>query len=439
MEIRFEIPESKLSTVKNRVAKAAQRARKSGLPIPSIRSDETIEREHYVYDALAAVNGNTENTRRVVSRKAVVVLSNFTPDVGDFTFVGSRFYQQKDGEIIASNFGCIPAEIGEREKLCCDHCGYSRSRSFTWVLQNNKTGQNSETGSSCIEAFTGYRVGNSFHEGLHEVGKILHSIKQLADKDDAADELVFDEDVRLVLAVALRRVADFGFVSSADARSDGVEPTWRAVLSDLAKYRRQDLKEDEILVTEADFLAADALVEYFSLESSFEFQNAVRSATLKQFASIHDVALLTAGAKSYLEKLKRDQKAADVRTLVARSMPLGEKGERIRFVGKVYSVREYESRFGMISRITIMDADHNLLTWKASGTSKLDENHAYALKGTVKEHKLCERGYFEGLPETVLTRVSIEHELGPTTFEPDENTSTLSLEDDEALDSLLGL
>ena len=439
MEIRFEIPESKLGTIKNRVVKAAQRARKSGLPIPSIKADEIIEREHYVHDALAAVNGNTDNTRRVISRKAIVVLSNFTPEVGDFSFVGSRYYKSKNGEVTASSFGCVPDEIADREKLCCDHCGYNRNRSFTWVLQNNKTGQNSETGSSCIEAFTGYRVGNSFHEGLQEVGKILHSIKQLADKDDADDELAFDEDIRLVLAVALRRIADHGFVSSADAKMYDCDPTWRDVLSDLVKYRRDDLTNDQILVTQADFLAADDLVEYFSQESSFEFNHSVRTATLKQYASVYDVALLTAGAKSYLEKLKRDQKASDVRSLVTHSMPLGELKERISFVGKVFSIKEYDGKFGTVSYVTLIDADQNLLNWKAAGVAKLKVNEAYALKGTVKEHRLCQRGYFEGVPETVVTRVSIEHELGPTTFERAENVSALSMDDDDALDSLLGL
>lgn len=439
VELIFELPENKVVGVQGRVNKAALRARKSGLPVPTMNVDQVIEREHYVHDALARINGNSAQTRRVVSRMAVVRLANFSPDVGDFSFVGSRYYKRnKEGDVVTSNFGCIPDEIGCRDKLCCDHCGYSRNRSISWVLQNNKDEKHFEVGSSCVEAFTGYRLGHAFHEGLQEVGKILHSIKQFADENPEADPMAFDEDVRLVLAVAIRHVSDHGFVSSSQAKLDHIDASWRHVMTDLVKYRRDDLGDDEILVTEADFLAADDLVQHFVNNSDRDFNRNVVAATMKKYASMHDVAMLTAAASSYIEKLKRDQKAANVRSLVERSLPVRDVGERFEFVGKVFSVKEFEGHYGVVSYITLIDADNNLLSWKASGTSKLDQGEAYVLRGTVKKHRLCERGYFEGIPETVITRVAVERKLGPASFMPANDVSTLSADDEDALESLLG-
>jgi hypothetical protein len=400
---------------------------------------EKIEREHYVHDALARLNGNPSSTRRVVSRIAVLQIANFSPSIGDFSFVGSRYYKQKkDGQSVTSNFGCVPAEIECRDKLCCDHCGYSRNRSISWVLKNNKDEKFSEVGSSCLEAFTGYRLGNAFHEGFQEVGKILHAIKQLADENPENDPMAFDEDIRLVLAVAIRHVSDHGFISSHQAKSEMVDASWRDVMSDLLKYRRNDLADDEILVTEADFLAADDLVNYFSNNAFNDFSRNVAETTMKKYAAMHDVALLTAAANSYVEKLARDQAASNVRSLVDRSVPVGNIGDRFEFVGKVFSVKEFVGNYGPVSYITLIDTNNNLMSWKASGGSKLDEGDAYILRGTVKQHRLCERGYFKGIAETVVTRVAVEKKLGPASFVPSNDVSTLSADDEEALSSLLG-
>lgn len=439
MEIIFEIPENKIVAVQARVNRASQRAKKSGLPVPSMSIVEKFEREHYVHDALARLNGNPTSTRRVVSRMAVLRLANFSPNIGDFSFVGSRYYKRnKSDKVVTSNFGCVPAEIGARDKLCCDHCGYSRNRSISWVLKNNNDDNFAEVGSSCLEAFTGYRFGNAFHEGFQEVGKILHSIKQLADEKIDTDPMAFDEDIRLVLGVAIRHVSDHGFISSSQAKSEMLDASWRNVMSDLLKYRRDDLADDEILVTEADFLAADDLVDYFSNNLLSDFNRNVAEITMKKYASMHDVALLTAAANSYVEKLKRDQAASDVRSLVDRSVPVQNVGDRFEFVGRVFSVKEFVGNYGPVSYITLIDANNNLLSWKASGVSKLEEGDAYVLRGTVKQHRLCERGYFKGIAETVITRVAVEKELGAASFTRANNVSTLSVNDEEALASLLG-
>lgn len=435
MTLTFEIPEARYSRLSARIATAAARAPKAGLPVPVLSRISARALEYTVKDALSHIRGGPGT--RVVSVSMVTVgLDNFSPAIGDWSVVGYReAFRRKDREPLYSDSGDVPQNI-RGTKLCCDHCGYSRARKTTFVVKNAESGTVSQVGSSCLEAFIGHSSG--YVADLTELGSILREFEEAARRDIILSEEFLEEEVRTVLAVAFRRVSDDGFLGTAAARESGYTATWRHVEADLAACRSPDAREEDMKVTAADFMAADDIIASYAADGEDGgFRSAVRKAIGRGVANMRDVAVLTAAASLHAHDLQRDAERAKSKEAAATSANVGEKGQRIEFVGRVRNISSFAGQWGERCYVSIFDADGNLLLWKTNGGHGLDEGMAYEMKGTVKEHKICERGRYEGAAQTVLSRVVVLAGLGPASFERTDAASALTEEDAEALDGFL--
>lgn len=434
MQYVFDIPASRLDRLSARVAKAAARAPKSGLPVPSFRVMKRDSRDFFVHDALARIRGSVTDTRRVSVPMATVALENFSPTVGEWQIVGWRGMAKGiDGRRFISSSGEIPPGCSGT-RLACDHCGYVRKRLETFVVRKAGAEETKQVGSSCVDAFLGQGAGLA--DGLSEVWSVLREFEAAA-QEDLLSSGFLEEEVRTVLALAHRRVRDEGFTSSAVARETGRDPTWMAVCDDLAACRRPDAREEDFPVTAADFLAAaDIVASCAGSPEPGSFADAAKAATLRGVASMRDVAVLTAAANAHIQTLRRESERTSARRLAAMSEPAGEKGQRIEFVGKVKRVASFQGEWGERCYVTIFDADGNLMLWKTGGNHGLEQGMAYEMKGTVKSHGKCERGVYEGAVQTELSRVAVIACLGPASF-GGERAAEMAAEDEEALDLLL--
>lgn len=429
----FEIPASRLNRLAARVAKAAARAPKSGLPSPSFAVTESHDREFFVHDALARLRGSDADFRRVNVPTVTVVLENFSPAVGEWQVVGWRNLRRTpEGIRYVSDCGHVPAAV-EGTALGCDHCGYSRRRLETFIVSKAGTGEMAQVGRSCADAFLGHGAGVA--EGLSETWSILREFQE-ASREDLLTSGFLEEEVRTVLAVAHRRVRDDGFIGSAEARRIGAEATWMAVCSDLAACRRPGTREEDFPVTAADFMAADDVLARFRDSAGRDgFEGAVANAAARGLASLKDVAVLTAAVAVHVKEEIREREREAARRSAAMSEPAGSPGDRIEFVGKVRRVASFPGQWGERCYVTIIDADGNLLLWKTGGGHGLEEGMAYGMKGTVKRHGRCERGLYEGAVQTEISRVAVLSCLGPASFAQDSG-QRLTEEDEEALDLL---
>jgi len=426
----FEIPESRLQRLSVRVAKAAQRAPKSGLPVPSFRVTGRRSQEFTVHDALARLRGSDTDTRSVFVDTVTVELDGFAPTVGEWKVVGSRGVARAlDGRPFVSNCGHVPSAL-LGSSLSCDHCGYNRKRLETFIVCNETTGETAQVGSTCADAFLGNGVGVA--EGLSEIWSVLRDFEAAA-REDLMSSGFLGEEVRTVLALAHRRVQDDGFVSSATARAAECDATWSLVCEDLAACRRPGAREEDFPVLATDFFAADDIIESYRHGAQPEgFAYSVRTAIERGVAGLKDVAILTAAAHIHVQELRRAQEREAV---AASSEHTGNPGERIEFVGKVRRIFSFQGRYGERCYVTMFDADGNLMLWKTGGGHGLEEGMAYEMKGTVKAHGTCEKGPFEGAPQTEMSRVAVLACLGPASFAT-KAQAQLAPEDEEALDLL---
>lgn len=423
----FEIPQSRLSRLSARAAKAAARARRSGLPVPSLAVSPAPSRVFEFRDPLARIRGADTDVRRASVPMVRVELRNFAPEIGEWKIVGYRSRSDR-GRILES--GEVPARMRGRD-LCCEHCGYRRDRKETMVVRKSIGGDCVEVGSGCLEAFVGR--GSGYVADLVEIGSILRGFEEAANADLSQEFL--EEEVRIVLAVAFRRVCDDGFVSSSEAWAQGTTPTWRAVCDDLAACRRPDAREEDLRVTAADFMAADDIIDrYQAMGGNGGFVSSVRKAIARGVAGMKDVAVLTAAAGLHARDLRRE---AERRAAALGSEHVGRPGDRVEFVGRVRRVSQTISRYGELFFVTMLDADGNVMLWKTGRLRGLREGMAYEMRGTVKEHGTCEHGQYKGAAQTLLSRVAVVNEIGPADFSVEHVPERLSDEDEEALDMLL--
>lgn len=447
MAMIFEIGDKYLPALQKRVDRAAKRAPKVGLPAPTLTILSQQFRSFEVKDRYAEARADRASKRKLFAPTVTVSLDGFLPKVGDWSFLGYRYFDNRELKTIGSD---VPDAMKARGDLCCEHCQTKRNRYSTSVLKNNNTSQIFEIGNNCASAFIGYDQGfgltagtrpnfnTQFKNTLDEAGKIIEEFQQTAEIDLSLDPTNTREDIVSVLAVAHRIVCEQGFLSAADAGQDGW-PTWRQVEHELALSRTSDGDDGKIEVNAFDFLTAEDIIASYQDPYPSNFNLAVKQTIENGAADRKDIAILTAAVNSYITRQQKVEANREVAQLAEQSVYVKEPGKRFNFIGKVHKVTHYDGDFGPISFITMFDADMNLMHWKASGSSLLKEGEAYEMKGTVKEHRECKKGPFAGYPETVVTRVKVNASLGPTAFEKPHSTPDLNREDEEALDDFLSV
>lgn len=423
MDVSFDIPVSRFGLLASRVSRAGTRARQHGLPVPRLVKGPEWDRHFEIHDPLALIRGAATDRRTLTARMVTVTVEGFLPQADGWKIVG---YRSASKDKAWSTPG-VPAEIAARP-LCCDHCGYARRRKVSFVVQGPE-GQTVEVGSNCLGDYTGHRGFGAYAEGLVELSSILRALEAAAKEDLLASGHDLEEEVRTVLAVAIRNIGENGYRT----KEGGGTPTWMEVMEDLATLRSPGCKPETVPVTAMDFRLADDIVEAVLSSNPYtDFGIALDRTVQRGLAGMRDVALLTAAAAGHLRKLAAEEEKRAERRVSASSSPIGSPGERIEFVGRVRTVREVETAYGTLHMVAISDPEGNLVLWKTGSPKGVKPGRAYALKGTVKEHRRVPSGPFEGLVETVVTRVAVQADLGPASAPTPRDE-----EDDDALDAIL--
>jgi len=430
----IEIPEENYLRLLKRINKAAQRAGKFKLPVPKIETAERFQKRFLVHDALAEIRGFGEDKRSIFLPMIKVRITGLETRVGEWRVVGWRYPVRVGGERKYVDVGHVP-ESKKGQPLCCEHCGYKRNRLATIMMHHVEDDRVAEVGTTCMSAFTGVPLSRHYLEGVAETSSIVKELYELARQDYLSGNFDFGEEAKTVLAVAYRYLSEHPFVSSSEARIQGFVPTWKKVRDLLVRYRDPECPPEAVEVTAADFLAADDMVAFFSEARDNEFLYTANEVIGRGIAGMRDIAVLTGAAKIYRNHQERARDRKVLQALAKSSVHVGEPGQRIEFVGKVKAVKSFEGHYGRVFYVSMLDGDGNVLFWKSNRADGLQIGNAYEMKGTVKEHRQCPKGAFEGMAETVLSRVSVLHEIGPV----DESEREVPLDEDDAeeLDAFL--
>jgi hypothetical protein len=396
----------------------------NGLPTPTVQVLGNSFKERQVYDALARLRGEDRNARTVRVRTVLVSVDGFTAPIGEWDIVGYRWSQTvKTQDGVMSVFGSspeVPTEIADRNELVCDHCLAKRNRLSSYVLSKaDGTGEPLEVGATCMEAFLGSQFAGAL-AGLNDNAMLYQEIARAAREDFLlSDEDVADE-IDTVLAVASSIIAREGFVPSKEA-FEGRPATWKAVYEDVRRYRAPHLDDSDLTVTMSDFMVAAGIIQWAQSDEAGpahnQFVARFRHVLEKGITNPADIAVLTALVASHNRYLAEASTREHARETKFSSRHVGMIDERSNMIASVLSVVPYQGRYGEGDVVTMSEGGGNLLVWFASNRSHgLQVGSTFEITATVKGHDRSARGEYEGALQTVINRVSVIRDLGPTTL-----------------------
>jgi hypothetical protein len=445
----YEIPYSKLEDVMKRRKRVAKKNEASGLPIPVVEVLSRSERVISVRDALARMRGAETNTREVRVATAVIEVSGFTAEIGDWTVSGYRWGGTtitRDGrQSWAASSPEVPPSIAARCGLECDHCGAIRNRTSSYIVVPVKgPAEPLEVGASCMEAFLGTSSSARVLGSLESNAQLLEDITILAGSNflDSRDDIL--DEIDTVMAVAVNVIArEGGFLSTKEA-IDGETATWKTVYEEVRRYRSGDLDESAVAVTLTDFMQAGVIAEWLrktvaeSGANITPFIAKCADVLEKGISSPQDVAVLTALVGSHGRHLAQHERLLKEQDVARGSSHVGIAGARSNFVCDVQSIRPYQGRFGPAALITLTDAGGNLLVWFASGRDHggLKVGHTYEIAGTVQKHDYAEQGGYRGAAQTLVNRIKVLQDFGEAV--KSDAAEETKAEENREFDALIG-
>jgi len=438
LTVTVDIPLSNVEPLFKRVSRHAARARAHGMPDVGVRIVDRVDRRVDVPDQFERLRGNAGATRQVVLPVARVEMEGTAPWIGQWKVVGRRHrVRRRDKPSIVVSYGDVPGSIAARD-MCCDHCGTSRDRAVTYSLVREDGQREVEVGASCLADFVGEPGDERILEGIECVSAILREVQEAADpywRHGGEREVL--EEARLVMAVANRMIQDEGWVSGAEARRADIEPTWRKVASTLELSRQ----ETGLLVGSqsplgADYVMADDAIAWVRASEVSPFVSEVSRAIDFGLAGRREIAMLCAGIAMYRRHLQDEELCRRERLQAKLSCHVGAKGERLEMVVSVRRMFPFQSQWGGGVVVLMSDPDGNLLSWTTSRHPGMQIGNCYEIKGTVKDHGAVRSGAAEGAPETLLSRVSVQSDLGPGGFDAPDPGGELADSDLDSMDPL---
>lgn len=396
MRETYEIPVSRLEELKERMAKVNKVAAKLGCePVKLIEGDEIV-RDH------PEDGRKPEHLRRKVKLIAVTIEGE-TPMVKGYSFRATLLhtYGEDAGTIILAVPGYskdLPPQYREAS-ASCDHCGYTRKRKKTYVMQH-EDGTWIQVGSTCIADFLDgahdpARVA-SLCEGL---GKLVSFCRTAAREPGENTEPMFDLVGYLGIVIAV--VREHGWVSKSSARRGGGTATVARVDERLFGDKRG---EGGLLYTDEDKARAEGIAAWM--------ENLGEREDLNDY--MHNLSVI--GAAGYVD-MKTSALASSAPAAFARetddSKPVtvprggnsyfGTLGQRDAFVLTVTRVGEFDGRYGHTWVVGFADADGNEGVWFASRDPQVARGDRCSVTGTVKKH-----GTFRGTKQTTLSRCKVK-------------------------------
>lgn len=386
IELRADVPLSKLENLRKKISDLNKRAKKFDLPEITLSFGKKFYKKIRYYDEdfeVPFINCTVIGTYpRIPGYKFLAKLER----VGDRNLILGR------------------TDIGEEwitKDNYCDHCKSKRQRKETYLLQKEETGEISQVGSSCIDIF----VGMSSLEAITWRASLYNLFEDETmdphfDEAEKNPNVVFTEDF---IAASIAAIRAFGFVSKANGIASSLTSTAMHAFNKLVPV----FKYAEFNVSEADIeLAALALKDLDSILEGNQISANIK--TVCSSPELHRdyifIAVLLAkialDKRGEITKIKKEAKPDALP-----SNYVGSVGDRIDVLVTVNKRLTFESSYGYggTAKMMIMaDASGNVFVTTTTGSFCPSQDAIIEIRGTVKAHKT-----YNGKKQTVLQRVSI--------------------------------
>jgi hypothetical protein len=328
------------------------------------------------------------------------------PKYDDWRFIATLDFDEHAGLVVRTFPG---VESVDREGLregWCDHCKRTRARRSTYLVRNDKTGEQVQVGTSCIKDFTGW----SGHVAWLDAEKVRDEVGE----GFGGGGWDPDYSPETILAVAWACVKAFGYVRSGDWNDTPTSTLVRTALypSPKSKEDREFAAQMRPLAKEAEGRAGEILA--FILSDDFggegEYVRNLKAIAAGKLVSRRNIGLLASAPQAWarhveqtLIRKRRDEKPSEwIGT--APDKDAGVKGSRITFTGVIETIRYIHGDYGVTTLYQLRAEDSGVIVkWFASNQALGDtQGKRVTIKGTVKAHD-----DYKGTKTTVLTRCSL--------------------------------
>lgn len=283
-------------------------------------------------------------------------------------------------------------------KITCDHCGLTRNRKASWVVQSAERGL-IQVGDSCADVYFGVDVTAV----LRVIEKVYFFLvgDDMWEGNGGGSSWDFDHFASLVFWQTMTS----GFVTrKAAEETDG---TSTCSFANFLLNKRPDgdsrVVWDEGNAAHAAWIDANpelaakvserALDWWMEREDLSEFEHNCKVAIMSRREKFEGLAAF--GIKLWAEAAY----GAKTAKVGENSQHVGKVGDRLVFTGTVVKLGSYETAYGTTTVVTFVDEAGNLLVWKASGDPRVTLGETFAVKGTVKKHDV-----YKGQNQTQLSR-----------------------------------
>lgn len=388
-ETKHEIHKANLPKLQERVAKLARKARRYGLPEPSLVVEQEITRER-----LDDLGHRTGYVDPVLIVRLTGEISRLEGGWRLIAIVDHRGEINERGYLISQlpwtiNDGIEVPENYRTDKPWCDHCQTQRYRTDTFVLLND-AGEWKRVGRQCLKNYTGDQSARRYATYLYDLQALdFAEYREIESQKSYLDTKGF-------LAITAAFIEKFGWVSRGAAQKN---PKLVSTADDALDYLYNG--HDEVEIDETHEAQAEQAVAW--LEETLGSQDKLNDyewnlvvAASRDYTALKHVGLVASLIPTWK---RRDKKLASENGNPSQHQ--GEIKERLDLVLTVTKRVDLDSDWG-VYRITIMtDENENVYVWK---TGKfLEEDTTYKIRGTVKEHE-----DYNGIAQTILTRCKFE-------------------------------
>ena len=298
------------------------------------------------------------------------------------------------------------------ESQACEHCGQTRHRSKTYLVQG-PNGERNQIGSTCVESYLGIKPAGLWSLDYNIVEKLDEDEEFL--RSYSSERYVRPVDYTLAMALA---VSDDGknFVSKGFAYDTGMDSTDSLVYEALEGNKKDTAEWRAEMVAKAQEYMENGRVQEIleniqKMEGDSDYVTNLKIVAEGDWVS-HKYSGILVSALAAERKKEREAKTK-IEWTPGFIAPVKEsvKGMKMTVVSNVVSEENdpysYDGRTVFKSRVTLQDENGHQAIWWASRKIHVEEGVEVELKGgSVKAHSK-----YNDVDQTVLTRVKVEETL----------------------------
>lgn len=389
------IPNERMGEFFHKVERIQAQARKLGLPEWDVVVGEKQWRRLVNRYPVDLYPGQLDTSPLKIEGKNVSISGN-APVLEGWRFL-AKVGHEKGGNLVKRMVGSDSSPI--EWHTCapnCDHCGVSRDRNNTYMLENVESGAVKQVGSTCVSDFLGgqqidpERIAAMFDHLMDLEQDFEYDSKEFCSVNN------FGVEPSVLMAATLKIVEeDGGYLSADKAEALGC-------LSTGNRLRSAFWSAKPIVVTPgvAHVERADQVTNWLKNQKEDEslWMRNIAYLAERHCITWKDASLFASGYVAWNRDLQKQ-----LRNERGDGDWIGEAGGKIASRATLERVGGYDNIYGHVSVLSFRDDEGNGMVWKTqSPPNGLMVGSTYRIAGTVKAH-----GEYKGDKQTEVIRVKV--------------------------------